>query len=225
MFLGGLQANLNEHLPIEEPRTKDSSLDHWFDDEDMEEDSPSLHWRPNVNTINKPTSLIQPQSVHTYDLLARLSSFKVSSNPVKDPRRNSSVKLDMSKPPSASLVPSSHIPGTLSLNIEGGHQRRKSVSAFQRDLNNEVETLGIPFQEKQVAAVPIRPLERTGMEQIDGSKMLSMISGLRKSTKKHKRGKSENLPKINTTLGEPSALLSAPVIENEDDEQTLSIFC
>jgi hypothetical protein len=44
----GVSSNIPDLIASKEVNTRDRKLDYWLDDEDMDDDSLSLYWRPEV---------------------------------------------------------------------------------------------------------------------------------------------------------------------------------
>ncbi|KAI8902794.1 hypothetical protein BC833DRAFT_616326 [Globomyces pollinis-pini] len=211
-----LELKIREELP-----NSDRRLDYWLDDEDIEEEIPSLYWRP------KPSLPPQSKNIQTTDFLARLSAFnKISmiqpSNP-KDGRRNSLtiptggekfkknsalsvVTTGFNPTPPSDIVHStvSVVPPPIPMN------RRKSLSAFGGRHTSETgswsdvsDALGIPFRDKAAMSPPVNKLTfpTVKFESDSSSRMKNILGGLKMPSSLH--GLSETVGETQKSIGSP----------------------
>ena len=113
----------------------DRKLDHWLDEDDNEEEQASLAWR-----LKPTSSVLQPQTLNTFDFLARLSSFSI-----KRPTSFVDSPLGNNNPTENPTI------NFTQANIDGDdkHLRVRTISTAlsERKIEANLDLMGIPYEE------------------------------------------------------------------------------
>jgi WD40 repeat protein len=137
MFLGSVPNPIGERkYNHDENIQRDKKLDFWLDDDDYDEEVPSLMWTP------KPASLTKQESYHTFDFLTRLSTAIIpppsieSWRSTESRRQGINTKIDRGgKMIAKTLNRISSLPRNNNLK----QNRRKSVSAMTSFASKEFD--------------------------------------------------------------------------------------
>lgn len=169
----GVGGNIGDLIPPKETLLRDRKLDYWLDDEDMEDDSLSLYWRPKVRFIFvripytefQPSSSLQPQAFQTTDFLVRMITRGPSNSSVPSLKQRSDspgnrddlIDTHMQDSLAGILETSGMISSMSDLSMnpipepslrQNPRTRRKSVSVLPTRRSSDWNDLGIPYRQK-----------------------------------------------------------------------------